>query len=199
MASVTVGLLIGLERGWHERELPEGGRVAGLRTFALTGLLGGVLGDLFPAIWRVAVARGNVGHFRCCWRCLMRHIAKLSGNLSATSAVAMLLTLVLGTYAAARFRSPVSWCSRNSGGTSGHEADALHGWLRLIEHRELTAALQLLSSPVVILPNLPSVGMGPYKALNPYQLRWAVDTDLPACPWSGTWRCGSRGHSGASC
>jgi len=37
VAALTVGLLIGLERGWHERELPEGGRVAGLRTFALTG------------------------------------------------------------------------------------------------------------------------------------------------------------------
>ncbi len=50
----------------------------------------------------------------------------------------------------------------------------LHGWLRLIEHRELTAALQLLVLSVVILPNLPSVGLGPYHALNPYQLWWAV-------------------------
>jgi hypothetical protein len=47
-ASLAIGLLIGLERGWHDRELPEGGRVAGLRTFALTGLLGGVLGNLLP-------------------------------------------------------------------------------------------------------------------------------------------------------
>ena len=38
IAALAVGLVIGLERGWHERELPEGGRVAGLRTFALTGV-----------------------------------------------------------------------------------------------------------------------------------------------------------------
>jgi uncharacterized membrane protein (DUF4010 family) len=50
----------------------------------------------------------------------------------------------------------------------------LHGWLRLIEHRELTAALQLLVLSVVILPNLPNAGFGPYGALNPYALWWAV-------------------------
>jgi hypothetical protein len=30
IAALAVGLVIGLERGWHERELPEGGRVAGI-------------------------------------------------------------------------------------------------------------------------------------------------------------------------
>lgn len=47
-ASLVIGLLIGLERGWQTRDLPSGARVAGLRTFALTGLLGGVLGTLLP-------------------------------------------------------------------------------------------------------------------------------------------------------
>ncbi len=48
IAALAIGLLIGLERGWDDRELPEGSRVAGLRTFTLTGLLGGVLGHLQP-------------------------------------------------------------------------------------------------------------------------------------------------------
>lgn len=34
-SALAVGLLVGLERGWRDRELPEGGRVAGLRTFTL--------------------------------------------------------------------------------------------------------------------------------------------------------------------
>jgi hypothetical protein len=52
VAALAVGLVIGLERGWHDRELPEGGRVAGLRTFALTGLLGGAWTSAarFPAL-----------------------------------------------------------------------------------------------------------------------------------------------------
>ena len=39
--ALALGLLIGLERGWELRELPEGHRIAGLRTFGLIGLLGG--------------------------------------------------------------------------------------------------------------------------------------------------------------
>ena len=45
-AALAVGLLIGVERGWRDRDLAEGGRVAGLRTFSLVGLLGGALAVL---------------------------------------------------------------------------------------------------------------------------------------------------------
>src|SRR5215510_149571 len=40
--ALAIGLLVGLERGWKSREEAEGGRVAGLRTYALSGLLGGL-------------------------------------------------------------------------------------------------------------------------------------------------------------
>jgi len=33
--ALFIGLLIGLERGWHERDSKEGSRIAGMRTFAL--------------------------------------------------------------------------------------------------------------------------------------------------------------------
>lgn len=48
--ALASGLLIGLERGWQQRERPEGHRVAGVRTFALIGLLGG-LGGLLAQRW----------------------------------------------------------------------------------------------------------------------------------------------------
>ena len=44
--ALAIGLLIGLERGWSSREEKEGGRAAGIRTHALSGLLGGVSGQL---------------------------------------------------------------------------------------------------------------------------------------------------------
>ncbi|QPC41372.1 MgtC/SapB family protein [Kaustia mangrovi] len=47
--ALAIGLLIGVERGWKERELAEGRRVAGIRTFALIGLLG--------AFWRLSARR----------------------------------------------------------------------------------------------------------------------------------------------
>jgi uncharacterized membrane protein YhiD involved in acid resistance len=43
LAALAIGLLIGIERGWSEREEEEGERIAGIRTFSLIGLLGGVL------------------------------------------------------------------------------------------------------------------------------------------------------------
>ncbi len=42
-AALAAGLLIGVERGWKERCLGEGERVAGVRTYALLGLMGGAV------------------------------------------------------------------------------------------------------------------------------------------------------------
>ena len=33
--ALAIGLLVGLERGWKERETPDGTRAAGIRTFTL--------------------------------------------------------------------------------------------------------------------------------------------------------------------
>ena len=41
--ALGIGLLIGLERGWRRRGATPGSRAAGIRTFALSGLLGGVI------------------------------------------------------------------------------------------------------------------------------------------------------------
>ncbi|HTY53579.1 MAG TPA: MgtC/SapB family protein, partial [Candidatus Binataceae bacterium] len=38
--ALALGMLIGLERGWELRELAEGKRIAGFRTFGLISLLG---------------------------------------------------------------------------------------------------------------------------------------------------------------
>ena len=42
--ALGIGLLFGLERGWRMRGEPPGGRTAGIRTFAISGFLGGVVG-----------------------------------------------------------------------------------------------------------------------------------------------------------
>jgi len=42
--ALAIGLLVGVERGWQERGAAEGQRVAGLRTYTLIGLLGGLAG-----------------------------------------------------------------------------------------------------------------------------------------------------------
>lgn len=171
-ASLAVGLLIGLERGWRERERPEGGRVAGLRTFALIGLFGGVSAQLRGAFGPWALAAGLIA---LALLAVVSYSAwvRSSGQLSATSAIAVLLTYVLGALAASG--APVLAAAVAVVATVLLDLKStLHRWLQRIEARELSAALQMLVLSVVILPLLPDQGYGPYEALNPYKLWWAV-------------------------
>ena len=52
--ALAIGLLIGVERGWKFREAKEEERIAGLRTYGLTGLLGGGAGLLSQYIGTTA-------------------------------------------------------------------------------------------------------------------------------------------------
>ncbi len=172
IAALAVGFVIGLERGWHDRELPEGGRFAGFRTFALTGLFGGVLGHLQPDFGAWPLLGALLGLSLLLTVSYARH-AKQSGNLSATTHVAMLLTLSLGAFAA-HGNITLALSAAVICAVLLDLKPTLHGWLQVIDHRELSASLQLLVLSVVILPYLPNTGLGPYSALNPYQLWWAV-------------------------
>ena len=172
VAALAVGLLIGLERGWNDRELPEGGRVAGLRTFTLTGLFGGVLGHLQPIFGPWPLLGSLLGLSFLLTMSYGRE-AKLSGNLSATTAVTMLLTLALGAFASYG-NVELALAAAVIVAVLLNLKPTLHSWLKLIEHRELSASLQLLVLTVVVLPYLPNTGLGPYSALNPYVLWWAV-------------------------
>lgn len=168
LTALAVGLVVGLERGWRERDAADGGRVAGLRTFALCGLLGGAFalgGD-----WLLAL--GGLG-LSLLAAVSYRESVRVTGNLSITSAVALLLTYGLGAYAVAGY--PIHAVSAAVlVAVLLDLRSTLHKWLRLMEHRELRAALQMLVLSAVVLPLLPDAAYGPYAALNPYRLWWAV-------------------------
>lgn len=171
-ASLAAGVVIGIERGWSQRQREDGARVAGLRTFSLVGLLGGVLGLLADPLggWLLPAAMLGLCLLLAvtCWEA-----ARRTGDLSITTAVALLLTLLLGA-AAMRGHVAIALGTAVVAAVLLDLKSTLHRWLRLIEQRELAAALQMLVLSVVILPNLPNTGFGPYHALNPYQLWWAV-------------------------
>src|SRR6185503_12784778 len=100
--ALGVGLLIGLERGWRMREERAGTRTAGIRTFAISGLLGGVAGGLSVALGDAggvmvlglsfAAYAGVISVF-----CLEENRAEK--NFSATTAIAAIVTFALGAYA----------------------------------------------------------------------------------------------------
>jgi MgtC family len=93
--ALAIGLLIGLERGWERRELPEGQRAAGFRTYGIIGLLGGVTvqvggssqGLVLAVVAAAVSAFAALGY----WREPLRH-----QDVSITGLVATLLTFCLG-------------------------------------------------------------------------------------------------------
>jgi len=170
--ALAVGLLIGLERGWERRELPEGHRAAGLRTFGIIGLLGGLSAQLgensgmvFPAV--VVAVLGLLAALGY-WR-----ESGVDNDVSLTSAAAMLVTFCLGAFAG-RGELAVAASTAVVVALLLSFKPELHGLIRHIERAELLATLRLLLISVVLLPVLPNRGFGPWDAFNPYQIWWMV-------------------------
>lgn len=170
--ALALGLLIGVERGWAGRSAQEGTRIAGLRTFGLIGLLGGlwallaqhlgplVLGFAFLGFAAVVIA----GHWL---------ETRETRDYGITTVVAALVAFALGALAlyghstqAAAAAVAVAVLLRFK--------PQLHGWLSRLEPGELHAALRLLVISVILLPVLPNQGYGPWEALNPYEIWWMV-------------------------
>jgi uncharacterized membrane protein (DUF4010 family) len=171
-AALVAGLLIGLERGWSARDRGEGQRVAGLRTFSLIGLTGGVLASLPDAVATAALGGGLVG-LALLLAVSYREAVRAEQDLSATTAVAALLTFSLGALAASGHAIPALAAAVVAAVLLDYKS-TLHGWLRLVEQGEIRAGLQLLVLSLVVLPLLPDAGYGPGGVLNPYKLWWAV-------------------------
>lgn len=170
--ALALGLLIGLERGWKDREQPEGGRVAGIRTFALFGLLGGTWGLLAQQFGPLLLAIAFAGlALVLAWAHALGH--RRDADLGITGVIAGLLTFTFGALAVVG--EPLLAASGAVITTLllGMKP-LLHGWLGKLERRELHATLKLLLISVVILPLLPDQGFGPWQALNPYRIWWMV-------------------------
>lgn len=170
--ALAIGLLIGLERGWRTRNRDEGMRVAGLRTYGLIGLLGGLWGILSKEIDPILLGFSFLGLTLVLLVAYSKSLDKFE-DFSITSMIASLITFALGALAV--FGHITVACSAAVIITSllGFKP-LLHGWMKKLEQQELDATLQLLLISVVILPILPDQGYGPWAAFNPYHIWWMV-------------------------
>ena len=166
IASIAIGLLVGMERGWRQRDFGKGRRVAGFRTFGLIGLLGG-LGGLTPDVFAAALALGGatiltVGYARS---------ADLN-HLSATTTLAGLLTLGAG-FGATRI-SPILGLAIGAAIFAILSArHSMHALLRGMDESEIEGVSRFLLVALIILPLLPDAAYGPYDAWNPRKI-WLV-------------------------
>lgn len=172
--ALAIGLLIGVERGWASREAEDGQRIAGLRTYGLTGLLGGGAGLISQYIGATTFGFLFVGFaISIAVAIVFAKQRQARTDISITGLVTMLLTFVLG--ALATLEHPALAASAAVGATMLLQfKGVLHRWLQKLEEREMHAALQLLVISVVLLPILPDHGYGPLDAINPYEIWWMV-------------------------
>jgi len=183
--ALGVGLLIGIERGWVGRNEPEGERAFGLRSFAFSGLLGGVIAALViaaPQAGSAMLASGfavfalTVGFFR--YREMLQ-----DGTFGATTILAALLAFALGAFAVLVDKTLAAACGVAVAGLLALKA-VLHDWLRRMTWPELRAGLVLLAMSVILLPVLPDRTVDPLKVLNPYQL-WLMTILIAAVSAGG--------------
>ena len=170
--ALAIGLLIGIERGWKSRQVKEGGRIAGLRTHGLTGLLGGVAGVLSQYLGVMTFGFVFLG-FTAAVTVAYVVQQRVSGDVSITSLITMLLTFMLGALVALDHVNLAASTAVVMVILLRYK-DVLHRWLQKLEEHELRAALQLLLISIVVLPILPDRGYGPWQALNPYEIWWMV-------------------------
>jgi uncharacterized membrane protein (DUF4010 family) len=193
--ALGIGLLIGLERGWRRRGATPGSRAAGIRTFALSGLLGGVIAALAQALPKqegggaasLAIVLGvTFAAYSAVIALFTRDENRAAGHFSATTAIAAMLTFALGAYALlGDMRIAAGAAVAATALLAAREE--LHGWVEKITWPELRSAVVLLAMTFIGLPILPDAPLGPFGGVNPREV-WLIAIVLASVSFLGMWR-----------
>jgi uncharacterized membrane protein (DUF4010 family) len=185
--ALAIGLVIGIERGWKQREEAEGDRAAGLRTHTLSGLLGGIWGALAVAAsdrGAGTVALGIaflafaavIGTFR--YREMVR-----DQSFGATTVVAAMIAFALGALAVMGDVTAAAAAGVATALLLALKA-ALHEWLKKLTWEELRAGLILAAMTVILLPLLPDREVARWFPVNPREV-WLLTILIAALSFAG--------------
>ena len=170
-AALAVGLMVGLERGWKLRASEDGQRVAGIRTFTLLALVGGLSG-LLSAIGQPvasgvlmagAAALVAIGYSRS---------VLANGRPDATSAVAAMVTLALG-FIAGLGNAALAVAGAAVVTLVLALRSEMHRWVGALDEADVKAFARYAVIALAVLPFLPEGRFGPYDAWEPRTL-WLV-------------------------
>ncbi|MBY8072201.1 MgtC/SapB family protein [Vibrio fluvialis] len=172
LVALLLGAIVGTQRGWVARNNVEGSRVAGIRTFSLVGLYGGL-----SAILAAHYSPLLLG-FALLALVVLASIAfvlkqRKSQDISITGVVSLLVTFVLGSLAVSGEPVLAAAAAVITAVVLDNKKE-LHEALQKLQEYELDAALRLMLISVVMLPLLPNQSYGPWQALNPYEIWWMV-------------------------
>lgn len=171
LTALACGLLIGIERGFTLRREHEGTRVAGIRTFTLVGLLGG-LGGLVGKSGQHLAAGALIGGAAAVLAIGYWRRPGLSERPDATTPIAALATLGLGFIGG--FGQPGLAIA---GATVMTLILALkqetHRFINRLDDDDVKALARYAVIAGAVLPFLPNGRYGPLHAWNPQRL-WLV-------------------------
>ncbi len=179
--AIAVGLLVGLEREQSRDPTAERSLIAGIRTYPIVALIGGLATMLQPvSMWLPLIAM--VGVIAIVAISYASHLKKTNDH-GATTEVSVIATYLLGALATSR-------------GAVEPMADRLilvaalgvaltfllsakewfHHLAAKLSRSDFYAIVQFLIVAVVVLPLLPRRGLGPLEAINPFDVALMVVT-----------------------
>jgi uncharacterized membrane protein (DUF4010 family) len=166
------GLTIGVEREWSGHAKGPDARFAGVRTFLLLGLLGGIAGwmatedlQLIAAAVLLAAAALTVIAYSIAAR-------RTPLSIDGTTEVAALVVLGIGCAAGIGYMAVASGIAAAVVLVLA-EKTRIHAVLERIEAVELYAGLQFAALALIVLPLLPQGPFGPWGGINPRGL-WTI-------------------------
>ena len=185
--ALGVGLLVGIERGWRERDAGAGKRTAGIRTFTLSGLLGGIFGAIAKSLDDVVgagivIAVGVFAYTAVFATFRFREVVD-EDSYGVTTVVAAIATFALGVYALVGDHMLAAAMGVVVTGVLAVR-EPLHGWLTKINWLELRAGLVLVTMTVLALPLIPNESYGPFGGVNPREI-WLLAVVLAAVSFAG--------------
>lgn len=184
--ALGIGLLIGLERGWRMREEKAGSRTAGIRTFAVTGLLGGVAGALGRTLGDTGggvVIGLSIAAFGAVMAQFCLEQNRAEKQFSATTWVASMATFALGAYALiGDMRAAAALAVAMAVILAMREP--MHDWVKAITWPELQSGLVLLAMTFIALPIMPDDRIGPFGGVNPREV-WLIAIVLAGVSFAG--------------
>jgi uncharacterized membrane protein (DUF4010 family) len=168
--AIAIGASVGVERHWRERDEPEGARIAGIRTFTLIGMTGGLAGLLDAVLAPGSLSGLIVASFLISVSVVLLRFglmeARAEGSFSATTVIAGITTFGLGALAVTG-EMAVASAAGAAMVTVLASREFLHGAIRRLTWVELRSAVILLAMGFVLLPLIPADPYGPFGGVSP--------------------------------
>lgn len=168
--ALGIGLLVGAERERSKSKVQTtngqaDNTLAGIRTFTIASMLGAITS--WMNFWLLFAALLCVALFAA-----VAFYVRRDERLGLTTEIFLLFTVILGALA---MTTPILAASLAVAAAILLSAkEPIHGFvLGVVTREELNDFLILAGATLIILPLMPNVPMGPFKAINPHNL-WLV-------------------------